>query len=300
MIFIGEIAALFTSFCWSLSAVGFSLAGRKFSSQVINIVRVTLAFLVLLLINSILYGQPIPFNAGATRWGWLMISGIIGLALGDAFLFRSYQLVGPRIGLLLLSLAPVFGAAIAWLFFGEQLSSLQFVGMIITLAGIGWVVMTRPILNVGDEQIRLSLQGILFGVMAALGQAGGLVLSKQGMSNDFPPFAGTIIRMTAAIIFLWGLAIFQKQIGNTVADVRAHPSALGWAAFGAFFGPVIGVSASLLAIQHAEIGVASTLMALPPVFMLPISYFFFKERFGWQAVAGTLLAMAGVALLFLK
>ena len=187
MTFIGEIAALFTSFCWSLSAVGFSLAGRKFSSQVINIVRVTLAFLVLLLINSVLYGQPIPFNAGATRWGWLMISGIIGLALGDAFLFRSYQLVGPRIGLLLLSLAPVFGAAIAWLFFGEQLSFLQFVGMIITLAGIGWVVMTRPILNVGDEQIRLSLQGILFGVMAALGQAGGLVLSKQGMSNDFPP-----------------------------------------------------------------------------------------------------------------
>ena len=116
MTFIGEIAALFTSFCWSLSAVGFSLAGRKFSSQVINIVRVTLAFLVLLLINSVLYGQPIPFNAGATRWGWLMISGIIGLALGDAFLFRSYQLVGPRIGLLLLSLASVFGAAIAWLF----------------------------------------------------------------------------------------------------------------------------------------------------------------------------------------
>jgi drug/metabolite transporter (DMT)-like permease len=80
--------------------------------------------------------------------------------------------------------------------------------------------------------------------------------------------------------------------------MRRQPTAFGWVAFGAFFGPVIGVSASLLAVQHADIGVASTLMALPPVFMLPISYFVFKERFGWQVVAGTLLAIAGVALLF--
>jgi drug/metabolite transporter (DMT)-like permease len=300
MSYIGETAALFTSFCWSLSAIGFSLAGRQFSSQVTNRVRVTLAFLALLLINATLYGQPIPFNAGGAHWGWLMLSGIVGLALGDAFLFRSYQLVGPRIGLLLLSLAPVFGAAIAGLLFGEKLSTLQFAGMAVTLAGIGWVVLTRPALRAGEEQTRLSAQGVLFGMIAALGQAGGLVLSKQGMNGNFPPFAGTIIRMTAAIVFLWVMAGFQKQVGKTAGAIREHPTALGWTAFGAFFGPVIGVSASLLAIQHAEIGVASTLMALPPVFMLPISYFVFKERFGWQSVAGTLLAIIGVALLFLK
>jgi len=297
---IGEIAALFTSFCWSLSAVGFSMAGQKFSSQVVNRVRVALAFLALLLINLSLYGQPLPFDAGLTRWGWLTLSGIVGLALGDAFLFRAYQLVGPRIGLLLLSLAPVFGSAIAGIFFGETLSLLQVAGMAVTLAGIGWVVLTRPQLRAGEQQTKLSTQGVLFGIIAALGQAIGLVLSKQGMAGDFSPFAGTIIRMSAAIVSLWGMAIFQKQLGNTASAIRAHPSALGWVAFGAFFGPVIGISASLLAIQHAEIGVASTLMALPPVFMLPISHFFFKERFSWQAVAGTLLAVIGVALLFLK
>jgi drug/metabolite transporter (DMT)-like permease len=300
MPFIGELAALFTSFCWSFSAVGFTFAGLKFSSNVTNRVRVTLAFLALLLINGILYGQPLPLHAGVQRWGWLMLSGIVGLALGDAFLFRSYQLVGPRIGLLLLSLAPVFSAAIAWLFFGERLTLLQFAGMLVTLAGIGWVVLTRPALQAGEEHTRLSGRGVFFGILAALGQAGGLVLSKQGMSGDFSPFAGTLIRMTAAIVFLWGMAFFQKQVKSTFQAAREHPRALGWAAFGAFFGPVVGVSSSLLAIQHAEVGVASTLMALPPVFMLPISYFAFKERFGWQAVAGTMLAIAGVALLFIK
>jgi len=300
MNFIGEIASLFTSLCWSLSAIGFSLAGRQVSSQVVNRVRVTLAFMALLFINGIFYGQPIPFYAGGTRWFWLMLSGIVGLAIGDAFLFRCYQLVGPRIGLLLLSLAPVFGTAIAWLFFGETLTTLQFAGIFVTLGGIGWVVLTRPALQAGEQHVKLSAQGVLFGIFAAMGQAGGLVLSKQGMAGDFPPFAGTLIRMTAAILSLWGMAFFQKQIGNTFTAIREKPTALGWVAFGALFGPVIGVSSSLLAIQHAEIGVASTLMALPPVFMLPVSYFVFKERFGWQATAGTLLAIAGVALLFLK
>jgi drug/metabolite transporter (DMT)-like permease len=229
-----------------------------------------------------------------------MLSGIVGLALGDAFLFRSYQLVGPRIGLLLLSLAPVFSAAIDWLFFGESLMPIQLLGMFVTLAGISWVVLTRPNLQAGEQHVKLSGRGVLFGVIAALGQASGLVLSKQGMSGNFSPFAGTVIRMTAAIIFLWGMAFFQKQVKSTFQAVKEYPKALGWAAFGAFFGPIVGVSSSLLAIQHTAVGIASTLMALPPVFMLPISYFVFKERFGWQAVAGTLVAIAGVALLFLR
>jgi drug/metabolite transporter (DMT)-like permease len=300
MDFIGEIASLFTSLCWSLSAIGFSLAGRQVSSQTVNRIRVTLAFIALLIINWIFYGQPIPLSAGSARWFWLTLSGVVGLAIGDAFLFRCFQLVGPRIGLLLYSLSPVFGTVIAWLFFAEKLTTLQFTGMLITLGAIAWVVLTRPTAQADDKPDKISVPGILFGILAAMGQAGGLVLSKQGMTGNFPPFAGTLIRMTAALLSLWVVAIFQKQVVKTFAAVRGHPAAFGWVAFGATFGPVIGVSASLLAVQHAEIGVASTLMALPPVFMLPISYFVFKERFGWQAVAGTLLAIAGVALLFLK
>ncbi|HTX79814.1 MAG TPA: DMT family transporter, partial [Longilinea sp.] len=147
---------------------------------------------------------------------------------------------------------------------------------------------------------RAAGRGILFGVLAALGQATGLVFSQQGMMGDFSPFAGTLIRMLAATIVLWIVALFQRQAKTTVDSMQRQPAALGWIAFGALFGPVIGVSASLLAVQYTSIGVSSTLMALPPVFMLPISYFVFKERFGWQAVAGTLVAILGVALLFLS
>jgi drug/metabolite transporter (DMT)-like permease len=253
--------------------------------------------LILILINTVLFGQPIPLHAGASRWAWLGVSGIIGLSLGDAFLFQAYHEIGPRLGLLLLSLAPVFGTTIAWIFFGQTLDLLKIAGIVVTLGGISWVIMARP--KAGDENVRkISGRGLLFGTLAALGQATGLVFSQQGMTANFSPFAGTLIRMLAAFVTLWIVAAFQRQAGFTINTMRQKPAALGWVAFGALFGPVIGVSASLLAIQYTGIGVASTLMALPPVFMLPISYFVFKERFGWQAIAGTFIAMAGVALLF--
>jgi drug/metabolite transporter (DMT)-like permease len=298
MNFIGEIAALFTSFCWAMSAVGFSNATRQFGSQVTNRLRVVLAMVALILINTLLYARPIPFDAGASRWGWLTISGIIGLAMGDAFLFSCYRHVGPRIGLLLLSLAPIFGAISAWLIFGETLTITQIMGIAVTLGGISWVVFARGEgSNESDHDWR---KGLLLGVLAAFCQATGLVLSKQGMANGFSPFAATLIRMIAAVTTLWIMALFQKQAGKTVRAIREHPIGLKWTLFGSFFGPVFGVTASLFAIQHAEIGVASTLMALPPIVMLPISHFFYKEKLNWQAVVGTLVAIGGVSLLFLK
>jgi drug/metabolite transporter (DMT)-like permease len=280
-----------------MSAVGFSNATRLLGSQVTNRLRVVLALIALILINILLYGKPIPFDAGLERWGWLTLSGVIGLALGDAFLFSCYRQIGPRLGLLLLSLAPIFSAIIAWGLFGETLSLIQIAGIAVTLAGISWVVLVRT--EEGDHNRRNWRKGVLFGVLAALGQAAGLVLSKQAMGDNFSPFSATLIRMIAAVATLWIIAVFQGQAVKTVQTVAANPKGLRWAMFGAFFGPVFGVSASLLAVQHTAVGVASTIMALPPVVMLPISYFFYKEKLNWQSILGTLVAIGGVALLFL-
>ena len=142
-------------------------------------------------------------------------------------------------------------------------------------------------------------RGVFFGVLAGLGQAVGLVLSKQAMFGEFSPFQANAIRMLAAVLFTWMWTAFEGKIGTTFIVLRENPQVLRLIALGAFLGPLIAVTSSLLAVQHAEIGVASTLMALAPVIVLPISYFVFKEKVGWQAVAGTVLAILGVAILFL-
>ena len=299
MVIIGEIAALFTSLCLSLAAIGFTKSSQQVGAQVTNRVRILVALIILIIINTAFYNQPIPLNAGVSRWIWLSISGIIGLSLGDAFLFAAFREIGPRLGLLLLSLAPIFGSAIAWIFFGQTLPFLQIIGIVITLVGISWVVWTNQ--KNGDEKVqKLTGRGIVFGILAALGQAIGLVLSQQGMTGSFSPFAGGLIRMLAAFAVLWIITIFQRQAGSTVSLMVKQPAALDWIIFGALLGPVIGVSSSLLAIQYTEIGVASTLMALPPIFMLPISHFVFKERLNWPTIAGTFVAIVGVAILFSK
>ena len=297
MDYTGEIAALLTSVFFSITAVIFTLASRQVGAMVTNRVRLVIALIYLMLINLALFGQPLPIGAGTDRWWWLGVSGIIGLALGDMFLFSAYTAIGARLGMLMMSLAPVIGAIVAWLVFGETLSVGHIAGIAVTLIGIAWVVATRP----ADDSSRRGVhgRGLLFGLLAATGQALGLVLSKQGMTGGFSPFAGNAIRMLAATIAFWLITLAQRQTGKTLQMVYAHPSALKLLALGALIGPVLGVTASLLAVQHASIGVASTLMALPPVFLLPISYFVFKERFGWQTILGTLVAMAGVAMLFL-
>jgi drug/metabolite transporter (DMT)-like permease len=297
MNFIGEIAALATAVFFALTALIFTSTGRSVGSQVTNRMRLTFALIYLVIVNLVLFREPLPFSAESYRWIWLSLSGVIGLSLGDAFLFRSLISLGPRLGTLLLSLAPIFGSIIAWVFFKETLTLLQITGIVLALAGIGWVVLSHEEpLNTPHGHTR---RGVIFGVLAGLGQAVGLVFSKQGMFGDFSPFQANAIRMLAAVIFIWIWAAFDGKAGETLNGLRGKPQVIALLALGAFVGPVLGVTSSLLAIQYAEIGVASTLMALTPVIILPISYFVFKEKVGWQAILGTALAIAGVAVLFL-
>ncbi len=297
MNFIGELAGIATSFFFAFTALIFTVTGRMVGSQVTNRIRLTFALIYLIIINLFLFREPLPFSAEFSRWLWLSISGIVGLSLGDAFLFQSLVSVGARLGTLLLSLAPIFGSIIAWIFFGETLTALQITGIVLALAGIAWVVLSHE--EPPDTPHGHTRRGVIFGVLAGLGQAVGLVLSKQAMFGDFSPFQANAIRMLAAVIFIWAWTIFDGKSGPTFAALREKPQVIRLLALGALVGPVLGVSSSLLAVQHAEVGVASTLMALPPVIILPISYFVFREKIGWQAVIGTLLAIAGVAVLFL-
>jgi len=294
--YLGELAALATSLSFSFGSTMFTAAGRRIGPLVVNRTRLVIAAVFLSITHWIVLGSVFPLDAAPERWFWLGLSGVVGLVLGDIFLFQAFVLIGPRLTMLMMSLAPIIAALQAWVFLGETLTGGQIFGILLTLVGIGWVVMEGSGQNGHDRDYG---RGILLGLGAAIGQATGLVLAKNGLGGEFSPISANLIRMLAAIIVLWGITFFQGQAKATIQALRADKKGSLFTAAGAFLGPFVGVSLSLFAIQRVEVGVASTLTSLPPIFLLPISYFIFKERFGWGAVAGTLLAMAGVAALFL-
>ena len=294
---IGELAALLTSVAWAGTSVLFTKATQQVGSIIVNRIRVILALLFLMVLNWAFDGYLLPFNAGVDRWIWFALSGAIGYALGDLLLFQSFLHIGPQRGMLMMSLAPLMSAGLAWVFFDEILTGTQILGVIITLAGVAWVIVRRR----SDTHVAQSspVQGVMLGLGAAIGQAVGFVLSKQGLTDNFSPLAGNSIRMLAAVIVLWALASIQGKAGKTTNSMREQPKVLGLLILAAFTGPVLGATLSLFALQHTQVGVASTLIALSPVFLLPVSWVIFKEKFDWGAVLGTLVAIGGVALLFL-
>jgi drug/metabolite transporter (DMT)-like permease len=302
---LGEIAAILTAMCFSISSIFFTHAGRRFGPLTSNRLRLLVAIALLGLTHWIVFGSPVPLNAGIARWLWLGISGIVGLAIGDLFLFQAYVSLGPRLGLLFLSLSPAIATLLAWLFLGEKLSAGNILGILLTLSGIAWVVLeSRPTNNSaaevpGQVNNQSHLKGIGSGLIAAVGQASGVVLAKPGLVNNFSPISGTLIRMIFACVAIWLVTIFQGQVLSTARQVSSQKSSLWFIFGGAIFGPLIGVSLSLFAIQNTNIGIASTLIALPPIFLLPIGYFMFHEHISWRAIAGTMVTIAGVGLLFL-
>lgn len=300
MNYLGELAAVTTSACYSVSSVLYTFAGRKITALVINRIRLLLAVGLLVCVHWVTQGTPFPVDAGWTRWLWLGASGIVGLALGDFFLFQGYRYIGPRLTMLMMSLAPILVTLIAWLFMGEKLGILSLMGIGLSVGGVAWVISEkRTSLNGNKPTSEEHLRGVLYGLGATVSQAAGVVLAKEGLTGGVSAVSANVIRMTCAMIALWILTIIQKQSRQTFEQIQAQPRAAPLILGGAIFGPLLGVSLSLFSLQRTDAGVASTLSSLAPIFLLPISYVVFKERFGWASIVGTIVALAGVAMLFL-
>ncbi len=296
MPFPGEFAALGTAALWAIGSLLFTFAARRIGTFTLNLVRITLAFLILAAFLTLTRGTawiPAPGDGLVL----LALSGWIGLTLGDWALFGAMVSLGPRLATLLMTLAPPLAAVLAVPLLGERLGGLAVLGMGITLAGVVWVVLERTSGTPLPRGHRI--RGVVLGFLGASGQAVGLVLSKIGMGDGIDPLAATAIRMAAAMLGVWLIALVARRRVR-LADLWRERGAQIATVGAVVVGPVMGVWLSLIAVLHTQAGIAATLMALTPVLVLPLVRGVHGEPVSSRAVLGALVAVGGVALLFIR
>ncbi len=294
--YLGEIAALLTAACWVGSSVSFEYAGRKVGTLVLNLMRLVISFVIITGINLIITQGFQNVNMTWSSFGILLLSGLIGFVIGDVFLFQAFIVIGARISMLIMALAPPLTAVMSYFLLKETLGLGQIIGMLVTVLGIVIVITGR---ERGGKKlvVKHSMKGILFAFLGAIGQALGLIFSKMGV-RDLNPFVATQVRIFAGILGFILILTYTRKWGPFFKTFRLRNVMTG-ITIGSIFGPVVGVSLSLTAVKYTSTAVASTLMALTPILIIPVSIFLLKEKIKPNEVVGALVGVVGVAILFL-
>ena len=304
MNYVGELISIGVAFSWTATALLSEFGSKRLGNLTLNVLRMAMALLFSLVLFYVAVGSPLPSGATWQSCGWMLLSGLVGYVIGDFCLFQCYIIIGSRYGQLFMTLAPLAAALMAWITLGQEMSPMSILAMLVTLAGISISVLGR-----GEHHkvsLKLPLNGVLYAVAAAMCQGIGLVLSKIGMDHydttQLPewliPFSANFLRCVAGIIGFSFLLYFRegfRPLRNALQDAKG----MTVVTMTTIFGPFMGVGFSLMAVQYAPAGIASTLMALTPIIIILPSWWLFRQPITWRSVVGSVISFIGVGLFFL-
>lgn len=291
----GELAALITAISWTVSATLFDQVSKRAGTFAVNYTKVSFALLFISIYFFLKGENVIPVSVPAAGWQWLSLSGLVGFIIGDLFLFQAFIMIGARVSMVVYALAPTLTAAAGYFIFGDRLSSLALAGMAVTLTGITLVVTSRPSNNAFPVKGRA--MGVFYAFLATVCQAGGYLLSKQGMFFT-DPVRATQIRLIASVAGFTILMIIMRN-SRLVLSALKSTYVLPRLASASFFGPFLGVTLSMYALHNANAGIVSTIISMTPVLLIVPAVFILKERVTIPEIIGAVMAAAGCALFFL-
>jgi drug/metabolite transporter (DMT)-like permease len=302
---IGEYAALTAAMLWTFSSMiwgSFRLSASQMN-LLKNLLGAAMVLIHLTLVNSCA-ARPL-FAAGWESWGWLGLSGLIGLAIGDTFFFRALQILGPRRALMLATTSPIFAVIAGWLLLGEQLYWLTVAGVLLAVFGVGVVLGDRRAQQESPGLLPGTMRaGIIAGGLAAVCQAVGAVFSKMAMQTPeglerCDPLEATFIRLLLSGLMILVVTTAKREI-LALARTVIRDKLVGRLLLGTAMGTWMGIGLSMLAYSKADIGVAQTLMSTCPLFAIPVLWLTQGQKFSAKALLGTAIALAGIAMVVWK
>lgn len=294
--FRGEVAALGAALIWAAASIVYTGVGRQLPPLVLNLVKGLIA-IALLILTLLFFGKLLP-TVSLVPVLLLLLSGMIGIGMGDTAYFVALNSLGARRALVLESLSPPLGAFLALIFLQEQLAPLAWLGIGLTIAGVTWVVLERSP-HPNGTLTHPPMKGIVAGLVAAVGQAIGAVLSRAALAGtDIDPLWSTLIRLLAGILILLIWFSAQKHPIQKLAPLRSR-RLWGIVIMAAFASTYLGIWLQQIALKYAPTGIAQSLSATSPLFVIPFAIAT-GEKVSLRAVFGAAIALAGVWLLFVR
>jgi drug/metabolite transporter (DMT)-like permease len=302
---IGELAALGAAFLWAASSVGYGSLGKRIPPLELNLIKgaIALFFLIITLVIQALIQQDftlVTLQIPLPTLGLLILSGVIGIGLGDTAYFHAINNLGARRTLLIETLASPLSALLALAFLQEVLSSFAWLGILLTLLGVVWVISER-IPAVGT--VKHPLIGVGWGLLAAGCQATGAVMSRSAfMTGEVNAVWSTALRLFGGLVIVLILLKVQsvKSEGTETKNlpgITFTKKLIFALIIIAFSSTYLGIWLQQISLKFAPAGIAQTLLGTSPLFVLPI-VFLRGEHISWRACLGVLVAIAGIALLF--
>lgn len=290
----GELAALLAACLWAIASVLYGIVGQRIPPLQLNLIKgiVAIAFLSLTiwLTGESLSIAPTPILL-------LCLSGVVGIGLGDTAFLAAINNLGARRVLLIGTLAPPITAIAANIFLQERLNFTAWCGILLTILGVAWVV-TERVPNSEDSAAKSISKGVIFALLAAMSNAAGTVISRAAfVTGNVTPLWAALLRLSAAeIILLVGIWLSLKQ------QISSNPYRPSWrviltSCFASFCGTYLGIWLQQIAIKLTAAGIASTLMQTSPLFVIPLALGI-GEKVSWRAIAGVIIAIVGIGLLF--
>ncbi|MEG0069265.1 DMT family transporter [Cetobacterium sp.] len=287
---LGEGLALTAALGWVGSSIFLEKASKEVGTVVVNLTRLILAMVFLGVITWTNRGLVLPFDVSREALGFLSISGLFGLFIGDFFLYKAYVTVGPRITLLIMTFSPITVSILSFLILGESLGYIQILGMLLTLFGIMMVVLKKK------SEGTFSKIGFLYATIAMLGESCGIIFTKMGSVN-YDSFATIQVRTIPAII-AFIIYISLKNSWEDIFEGVKNKKGMYYVLVGTIV-TTLGVTSLVEAMKYSSVGVVSTLAATSPILIIPISMLFFKEKVSLKESLGAVISFLGVSLFFI-
>jgi drug/metabolite transporter (DMT)-like permease len=283
---IGTLAALGSAASWAVGTLLFKGIGEEFSPIAMTFIK-SLLGLLLLAAALCLIGWQKPFAVG-----WLALSGVLGISLGDTFFFAALRRLPAHQLVILMLLAPVVTLLMALCLLGERPAVISWTGIGLVLFGVSLTFKDKVEVDQGSRDRGL---GLLFGVLSVLSMAGSVIIAKIGL-RDVSALEGTFLRLFFGFVGVLVVGLARKELRNWLVPLRQ--AGLRWR----FLAAVIivtfgGFWLSLCAIKRLDVSIANTLLATEPVFALPLAVIWLREHPTGAAVIGALVALCGAGIL---